>query len=114
MAWFTYVDASVPEPAAGLDTVGALDNRWLTASLEVDGTVASGPVHASTGGRFDSPAQPAQQSVEVGSMSVEFSDCDRGIVRYAIDDGMIEGEFPIIPLEKRVSDSFRCKSRAEL
>lgn len=109
VAWFTYVDSNAEDPADGVDTVGARDNRWLTASLDIKGDVAIGPLYASTGGRFDAPPQPGQESVAVGSMSIDFSACDRGVVQYAIDDGLT-GEFPIIPLEKRVNGDFRCKS----
>lgn len=114
VAWFTYPDEESGESAEGVASVGALDNRWLTATLEVDGESASGPVYASTRGRFDAPEQPGQESVEVGSMSIEFSDCDQGTVSYTLDGPGLDGEFPIIPLEKRVSDSFVCKSAGAL
>ncbi|RFF28847.1 MULTISPECIES: family 16 glycosylhydrolase [unclassified Wenzhouxiangella] len=110
VAWFTYIDAAATDSSEGIDRIGAVDNRWLTASLDVDGDIASGPLYASTGGHFDAPAQPGQESVEVGSMTIEFSDCDRGVVQYTIDDPELAGEFPIIPLEKRVNGDFRCRS----
>ncbi|MDZ7791492.1 MAG: hypothetical protein U5L08_13565 [Xanthomonadales bacterium] len=110
VAWFTYVDSGADDSSEGVDRIGAFDNRWLTATLDVDGDVATGPLYASTGGYFDSPAQPGQESVEVGSMTIEFSKCDRGVVQYTIDGPELAGEFSIIPLEKLVNGEFRCKT----
>ncbi len=112
VSWFTYVDPSVSSPAAGVDVVGAQDNRWLTAQLTFDGNIATGPLFASTGGRFDSPPQPGQDTVEIGSMSIEFTACDQAIVSYEIDGTALVREFPIIPLEKRVNGGFQCASEA--
>jgi len=112
VAWYTYVDPSVPDPATGLDRVGALDNRWLTAELSIDGGVASGPLFATTGGRFDTPPQPDQDTIEVGTMTVEFTACDRAEVRYDIAGTALAREFPVVPLEKRLNGDFRCASEA--
>jgi len=112
VSWFTYVDPSVSSPAEGLDVVGAQDNRWLTAQLTVDGNIATGPLFASTGGRFDSPPQPGQDTTEVGSLSIEFTACDLATVSYEIDGTSLVREFPIIPLEKRVNGGFQCASEA--
>jgi len=110
VAWFTYVDPSIPDPDEGLDRVGALDNRWLTAQLAIEGNVATGPLFATTGGRFDSPPQPGQETVEVGTMRVEFTACDSAIVSYELDGGTLAREFPIVPLESRVNGDFQCES----
>lgn len=115
VAWFTY-DSEPPASDAGevLDEVGALDNRWMTATLSVDGNAASGPIYTSTGGRFDAPPQPDQESVEVGSMTIEFGACDRATVSYEIDGTSLAREFPVIPLEQRVNGAFRCDSQASM
>ncbi|MGK7294757.1 MAG: glycoside hydrolase family 16 protein [Candidatus Wenzhouxiangella sp. M2_3B_020] len=112
VAWFTYVGPQASDPPTGLDDVGALDNRWLTAQLNVDGSTASGPLFASTGGRFDAPPQPGQETEEVGTMTVEFLACDRATVRYEIFGTPLEREFEVVPLEKRVNPDFRCASEA--
>ena len=112
VSWFTYVDPGASSPAEGIDTVGALDNRWLTGQLTFNGNIATGPLFASTGGRFDSPPQPGQDTTEVGSMSIEFTACDLATVSYEIDGTALVREFPIVPLETRVNGGFQCASEA--
>ena len=84
----------------------------MTAQLTFDGSIATGPMFASTGGRFDSPPQPGQDTTEVGTMSIEFTACDRATVSYEIDGTTLVREFPIVPLETRVNDGFQCASEA--
>jgi dienelactone hydrolase len=106
VAWFTYAPGGSEADQPG--SVGAPDNRWLTAQLAVSGDVAAGPVFASSGGAFDSPPRPGQATVEVGSMTVDFSACDRAFVSYSLDEPAIDGEFSIKPLEARATGAFRC------
>lgn len=108
-AWYTYTaDPTEPE----FDAVGGLDNRWLTAQLDVsdeDPNSSSGPIFASSGGAFARTATGAETSTQTGSMSVTFIDCDRAIVDYQLDSTGLSGMFEIIPLEKRVNPSgFSC------
>ncbi|MDX1626112.1 MAG: glycoside hydrolase family 16 protein [Wenzhouxiangellaceae bacterium] len=110
VAWFTYVDALAADPAQGIDAVGAHDNRWLTGQLTVDGSMAAGPLFASTGGRFDTPPLAGQETVEVGRMTIEFESCDRALVSYEIDDPALARSFPVVPLERRVNPDFECNS----
>ncbi len=108
VTWFTYVDPSesIPDPEFG--NIGATDNRWLTAQLTVDGDTATGPLFASTGGRFDQPPQAGQDTVEVGTLTMEFSACDQATVRYEIAGTSLAREFQAMPLEKRANRNFRC------
>ncbi len=110
-AWFTYTDADPGTDDAGIDAVGARDNRWLTAQLQIDGNVASGPVFASTGGVFLSPMRPEQVTVPVGDMSIEFIACDEAIVEYRLDHADLEGVVVIQPLQKELDSSFLCRSQ---
>lgn len=108
-AWYTYAaDPAEPE----FDTVGAFDNRWLTAQLDVsdeDPNTSSGPIFATSGGAFARTATGAETSIQTGSMSVTFIDCDRAIIDYRLDSTGLSGMFEIIPLEKRVNPSgFSC------
>ncbi len=82
-AWFTY--ASDAEGADG-------SSRWFTASGQYDGNRVDTQIFRSTGGRFDSDM--AVDTVPVGSMQFEFTDCNNGVVGYAFDDGA-SGDFPI-------------------
>jgi len=111
IAWFTYADPGSGSPA-GLDSVGALDNRWLTGQLAIDGNVATGPLFAATGGFFDSPPQPGQGAIQAGTMTIEFIACNRAMVSYNITDESLAREFPVVPLETRVNGSFRCSSQS--
>lgn len=110
VAWFTYVDPDAPSPPGGLDAVGAEDNRWLTAQLEIEGNVATGPLFASTGGRFDAPPQAGQETVEVGSLRIEFTACDRATMEYRLDSAGLTGTRAIAPVETRVNPGFECRS----
>lgn len=109
-AWFTYIDSGAPEPPGGLDAVGAEDNRWLTAQLEITGNVATGPLFASTGGRFDASPQADQETVEVGTLEIEFTACDRATVDYQLDSAPLAGTFSAVPLELRINPDFECRS----
>lgn len=112
VAWFTYADGEPGTVEAGLDTVGARDNRWLTAQLQIDGNVASGPVFASTGGIFLAAEQPGQDTLQVGTMTVEFIACDQAVVEYSLGDADLSGVVVIQPIQKGVDPGFRCRSQA--
>lgn len=112
-AWFTYMDDPI-EPT--FDTVGALDNRWLTAQLTIEGddpNVVSGQLFASSGGAFARPNTGMQESISVGTMEITFLDCDLAIVKYDIESTGLSGQFEIMPGEKRVRpDQFTCDPNA--
>ncbi|MGK7296245.1 MAG: Vgb family protein [Candidatus Wenzhouxiangella sp. M2_3B_020] len=110
VAWFTYVDRGTADLQTGVGVVGAEDNRWLTAQLEITGNVATGPLFASTGGRFDAPPQVDQETVEVGTLTIEFTACDRATVEYQVDSAPLAGTFSAVPLEVRVNPDFECRS----
>lgn len=96
VAWYTY--GSVAEMPA-YDDVSAVDGRWLTAELGIiaDGTSAAGTIYASSGGEFNRPDTGSQETIPVGSMTIEFLECDLGMLTYELDSGL-SGEFGIIPL----------------
>jgi len=113
-AWFTYIEDSI---APTFEEIGALDNRWLTAQLAIgadgDPNIATGPVFASSGGAFQQPNTGLQETVQVGSMTVEFLDCDLARVSYQIDTADRSGQFEILPLEKSVNPTvFSCDPEA--
>jgi len=111
VAWFTYVDPNAIDAAAGLDSVGALDNRWLTAQLAIDGNTATGPIFASTGGAFDSPPRDVQESVEVGSMTIEFLACDQAVADYRIEAVGLERTMLLRPLQRVLDPATGCRSQ---
>ena len=104
VAWFTHT--AMPEMPSGeppMD-VGAPGNRWLTAQLQVAGNTASGALFRTTGGQFDAPPTDFQATTEVGTMTIEFTACNRATVSYSIDQPALSRTFEIIPLVERVSD----------
>lgn len=87
-AWFTY------EQQDSTRTVGSPDNRWLTATGSYEGGSAMNiPVFQTSGGFFDNPQEVTIE--QTGSMTIQFSDCNTGLVTYSLNDGALTGEFPI-------------------
>jgi len=101
-AWFTYTNFPEPPGDAPATDVGSPDNRWMTAQMEISGNQASGPLLVSAGGQFDAPGTEFQRTEPVGTMSIEFTACNRGIVRYTIDQPPLTREFEIMPLVELV------------
>ena len=117
MAWFTYSsDPKTSGPDFDND-VGAPDNRWLTATFDVQqgATQAVGTLFSSTGGEFNQPRTPFQATEPVGTVVLEFLDCDRAILSYELEVPQISGQFEIIPVEKQVNPAvFDCDPRGAL
>ena len=109
-AWYTYRNDPDPAPSEPDGEVGAPDQRWLTAQLDVDGDRASGPIFSTTGGRFDAGSVPMLATREVGTMTIRFDSCTRAGVNYALDGSPLARGFEIMPLALRVSGSAECSS----
>ncbi|HEU4663157.1 MAG TPA: S53 family peptidase [Dokdonella sp.] len=89
--WFTYgVDPASETPF--------VVHRWYTIQGQVDdGSVATMPVYATTGGRFDT-SQPTSTDV-VGTATLAFSDCSHGTLHYSISDfHPVDGDIPLTRL----------------
>lgn len=110
VAWFTYTDQPMLPPETDDGSLGATDQRWLTAQLEVSGNRAEGPVFNSTGGRFDSVPTGFETSEPVGSMQIEFSACNRAVVTYSLDGPPLARAFEIQPLEQLAVETFTCST----
>lgn len=82
VAWFTYGD----ETASGL--------RWLTAQGPISGSQATLDIYDTNGGSFDDPKKPTTQ--DVGSMNIDFSDCNSSTVTYSLPTESLEGEISLI------------------
>jgi len=81
VAWFTY----------GEDTASGL--RWLTAQGGFEGSIAEIDVWEVTGGSFDDP-QPISREI-VGTMSIDFTDCNNALLSYSLTDNGAEGDIDI-------------------
>ena len=75
VAWFTYGD------------VAASGQRWLTAQGNFTGLTAEIDVYEATGGIFDAYLLP--NNPRVGSMTVDFTDCDAATLSYELDEGVM-------------------------
>jgi hypothetical protein len=83
VAWFTFGESS--------DS----GQRWLTAQGNFSGLTAEIDVYEATGGIFDASLPP--QNPRVGSMTVDFTDCDAATLFYDLDEG-VAGDIPLIRL----------------
>ncbi|MGK2927487.1 MAG: hypothetical protein ACSLE2_17890, partial [Lysobacterales bacterium] len=81
VSWFTYGD----DTASG--------QRWLTAQGNYQGASAVIDVHETTGGSFDDPRPPATN--QVGTMSLDFTDCSNALLAYELTDEGTAGEIPL-------------------
>ena len=94
LAWFTY-DTERPsgEVTAKL---GEPSHRWLTAQGSYAGDTAHLTIYMTEGGVFDA-AEPGVTTNQAGDgvMTIEFADCENGIVNYEITSLGISGEIPI-------------------
>lgn len=111
MAWYTYTGEIKTAETMSDGDVGFPDNRWLTATLRTDSgsNTVTGTMFASAGGEFNRPLTEFQITEEVGTVTVDFIDCDRAIVSYELQSPAISGEFEVIPVEKQTNpDEFSC------
>ena len=81
VAWFTY----------GEDT--ASGQRWLTAQGSFEGSIAEIDVFETTGGSFDDPQ--ATSTTNVGTMSLDFTDCSNAQLSYSLPANGAEGDLAI-------------------
>jgi hypothetical protein len=94
LAWFTYDTERPPEDATAF--LGEPGHRWLTAQGPYDGDTAALKILVTEGGVFDSPVPAAVTDVAGdGTMTLEFADCENGLVTYHIESLDISGSFPI-------------------
>jgi len=94
LAWFTYDTERPPESTEA--RLGEPGHRWLTAQGSYDGNSANLTIYNTEGGIFDS-SEPAAETdpAGVGSMTVEFADCNEGLISYQITSLGISGQVPI-------------------
>jgi len=94
LAWFTYDTERPPEDVMAF--LGEPGHRWLTASGPYDGDTANLTIFVTEGGIFDA-AEPAASTDQAGdgTMTLEFADCNAGLVNYEIASLGISGEIPI-------------------
>lgn len=97
VAWFTY------DTEAGfgdvVSVVGHPGHRWLTAQGPFSGTTADLTVNVTRGGIFNDPA--GVETTPVGSMQLEFEDCENAVITYELGTPPLSGQVPLT----RISNS---------
>jgi hypothetical protein len=83
VAWFTYGDTN------------ASGQRWLTAQGPLTGNQAEITVYEITGGSFDDPT-PVNPPDVIGSMTIEFMDCNTAQLSYDLTDDGLSGSMDIV------------------
>jgi len=101
VTWFTF-DVERP-PGDVTAMLGGPGQRWLVAQGPYDDDTANLTIYVTTGGVFDSavPATSTDQDGD-GTLTLEFSGCNEGLVTYDITSLDISGE---IPIERIVLDN---------
>ena len=74
--------------------MGDVSQRWLTAFGPYQGDTADLVVYSSSGGLFHK-ADPEPYEEEVGVISLQFADCERGTLVYDLSSYGLSGEIPI-------------------
>jgi hypothetical protein len=93
MSWFTY---DLSRPAANTPfNLGEPGHRWLTAQGPFDGDTANLKVYETTGGIFNQGSLPPSNTVEIGSLTARFEDCNSGLISYEIDSVNRQDDVPI-------------------
>jgi len=110
VTWFTF-DTERP-PADVTAILGGPGQRWLTAQGSYDEDTAMLTIYLTEGGEFDSTTPAASTDQDgYGTMKLEFSGCNEGLVTYEITSLDISGE---IPIERIVLDNVPlCEMLAE-
>jgi len=94
VAWFTFDTERPPDDVTA--QLGDPGHRWLTAQGPYDGDSATLRIFVTEGGVFDA-AQPPTTTDPAGdgTMTLEFADCENGLVNYKITSLNISGKIPI-------------------
>jgi hypothetical protein len=92
VAWYAYVPMGATEGAAG--------QRWYTAQAPFTAGERSIPVtiYETTGGIFDTPMPPGQQTLAVGTATLAFQSCTAATFSYNFTGGSSSGLSGTIPL----------------
>ncbi len=100
LSWFTF---DVERPAEEVTaTVGEPGHRWITGFGSIEGNRAELSATLTRGGVFDANPPGPENVPGVGSIVVEFQDCDSALVNYAFPDVPLHGT---IKVERVVKDN---------
>jgi len=88
-AWFTW--ETTPPDDTDTAVIGDPSHRWLTVQGAYQGDTATLPVYVTRGGIFDDPAPVTDPPEVVGTMTIQFAQCNAAQVSYEVDG--ITGSF---------------------
>lgn len=91
VSWFTFDTERPMDAEANLGDPG---QRWLTAQGPFDGNRANLSLFVTRDGVFDAP-EPTVETVEAGTLTIEFADCTEALVSYQIESLGVSGQIPI-------------------
>ncbi len=107
LGWFTY-DMAFP----GQDAIAELGDpcqRWLTAQGPFSGSQAELVLYNAKGGLFDK-ALPEPELEPIGSILLQFENCESGMVSYEMPELGLSG---VIPIRRLAPDNVAaCEARA--
>ncbi len=93
LAWFTFDSEQPPEDV--MAEFGAPDQRWVTALGFYDGNRVEMAAELTTGGAFNSSDPLPTQDTEYGTINVEFTNCENGLVEFDFPSAGESGSFNI-------------------
>ncbi len=94
VAWFTFDTVRPPDDVTA--QLGGPGQRWLTAQGPYDGDSATLTIFVTKGGVFDAAQPPATTDpAGDGTMTLQFADCENGLVNYEITSLGISGKILI-------------------
>ena len=99
LSWFTFDTERPPEDVTAV--LGDPGQRWLTAQGPFSGDTATLDVFVSSGGTFDS-ADPEVTTVQDGTITIQWTGCNSGVLTYNIPSQQLTGD---IPIERIVLDN---------
>ena len=110
LTWFTFDVERPPEDVTAM--LGDPGHRWLTAQGPYEGDTANLTVFVTSGGVFDSADPPAITDQDGdGTITLQFSDCENGLIDYDITSLNLQG---LIPIERIVLDNVTtCENSVE-
>ncbi|HMB60442.1 MAG TPA: hypothetical protein VKN35_11065 [Xanthomonadales bacterium] len=92
LAWFTY-DTERPDESVTAN-LGEAGHRWLTAFGPYEGDTATLAIEITSGGVFNATDPVVAQEAD-GTITVEFADCENGLLSYDIPSISLQGEIPL-------------------
>jgi hypothetical protein len=82
LSWFTYDTERPPDEVTAI--LGEPGHRWLTAQGGYVGRTAMLDIYLTRGGVFDQEDPPPDPAEAIGTMRIEWCDCEKGEMNYNI------------------------------